>query len=72
METEYLLIWKDYTQGNPVTHHEVFQDWNTLREFVAFITQEKLVGGLYLMKWDGVKLVSLGRIIYREVEECHQ
>ena len=70
VETEYLLIWKNYSHGAPVTHHEVFKNWNDLKNFVAFITRVELVGGLHLMKWDGVKLVSMGRVIHKEVEKC--
>lgn len=72
METEYLLVWKDYTEGSPITHHEVFQSWGTLQEFVFFIVQNDLVSGLHLMKWDGCKLVSLGTVVVQEqeVERC--
>ena len=70
METEYLLIWKNYLHGAPVTHYEVFKNWNDLKNFVMYITRVELVGDLHLMKWDGCKLVSMGIVVVKEVEKC--
>lgn len=75
VETEYLLVWKNYSHGAPITHHKVFKNWDDLKNFVLFITRVELVGGFHLMKWNGCKLVSLGTVLEKdykvmEVERC--